>query len=183
MARTSSDKSWTRFSEGIKKAVKSRIDANINNTLKTEVSSVARETMKKHIQEDFYDKYSPKVYERREGLGGLIDDNNIVTEVEGTKITIANIAPPAPSIFGTPITSSDPTILTQWIDDGVVDIGDFAPVVSNGQIQTLDEHFAKPSFFEETFRELAGLDIVENIIKDRLNEYLSQGIHLEPKKK
>lgn len=183
MAQESAGKVKVSFEEALIKRVKRMAEESINRTLQTQVSDVARETLKKHIQEDFYDKYSPKVYERRSGVGGLIDDNNIVTEVDGTRITIADIAPPSPSIFGTPITDNDPTLLTKWIDDGEVYTEPFATAGYNGQGQTLDEHFAKPSFFEETYRELVGLDIIEDIVRESLKKDLARGIRYNPKKK
>lgn len=180
MARTSSNDALSGFIAAIKKKVKERADASINHTLKTVVSDVSRETMKDHIQKDFYDKYTPKGYERRGAFGGLIDDNNIVTEVDKTSITIANITPPAPSIFGTPITSKDPTLLTKWIDDGLIDVDIFAPVSLTDQ--QLVEHFSKPSYFEETFRELVGLGVIEDMVVENLRKDFANGMKFRKKK-
>ena len=163
----------------IKARVKEMASESINKTLKEEVAPVAKEIMQKNIQEKFYDKYSPKVYERRGNSGGLIDEDNIITKVDGNRITIANITPPSPSIFGTPIRSNDPTLLTSWIDDGVIPTEMFSSVGHLGGEQTLEEHFSKPSFFEETYYDLVGLNIVEDIIRKNLKEDLSNGIKMK----
>ena len=137
--------------------------------------------MQKNIQEKLYDKYSPRVYQRREEYGGLIDEKNIVTEVNNNNIVIANITPPSPSIFNTSIRSDDPTLLTTWIDDGVISVESLNLRVTRDNA-ILENHFEKPSFFEETYYDLVGLDIVEDIIRDNLQKELAKTIKARWKK-
>jgi len=45
--------------------------------LATDVADTVKVVEAKHVQTDVYDKYNPRVYERREYLGGLKDPDNL----------------------------------------------------------------------------------------------------------
>lgn len=54
--------------------------ANIKKIIPTALNAVGSEmilNLKKHIQEDFYNEYSPVAYRRRYDENGLLDDNNM----------------------------------------------------------------------------------------------------------
>lgn len=55
-----------------------QIQKMIRQAMETEVSKVARNTLKEHVVEDVYSKYEPSHYERS---GGLLQDENIDTHM------------------------------------------------------------------------------------------------------
>jgi len=56
--------------------LKKELDKKIKNVMSTNVSKVARQTLKEHIVTDVYGAYDPSEYER---TGGLLQDVNIDT--------------------------------------------------------------------------------------------------------
>jgi hypothetical protein len=63
-----------------------------NSVLKKETAETVVRTMQDKIQEEIYDVYEPKVYERQGYSGGLIDRDNIEVEVLGdNRISVENI--------------------------------------------------------------------------------------------
>lgn len=67
------------------------------SALELETADEIEKTLQKHIQKDVYDVYTPKVYVRREGNGGLIDSENIISKLvsEGT-LSVTNETRPNP---------------------------------------------------------------------------------------
>ena len=63
----------------------------ISESLKDEVADEAIKTMKFEIKRQVYDAYEPLSYERKYDDGGLVDDANILTEVNGTTLVVENI--------------------------------------------------------------------------------------------
>lgn len=102
-----------------KKADKAIINLFDDAKCREVVSECVSDAMYEVIKENVYDCYSPKVYERRGGDGGLIDKNNIVVDLEGTRVTARNIAEPNESLIGTPIKSENAEgLLYEWMDKG-----------------------------------------------------------------
>lgn len=85
------------------------------------IANKAREVMHDVIEQNVYEKYTPKMYERRGEFGGLLDNGNIFTVISGNHITIENIAEPNESIFGTPLKENPKGLLYKWIDEGFID--------------------------------------------------------------
>ncbi|MGG3892013.1 hypothetical protein [Metabacillus fastidiosus] len=55
------------------------INKKLSKSLQTDVSKVARNTLKEHVVKDVYDAYTPESYER---TGGLLQDRNIEVKME-----------------------------------------------------------------------------------------------------
>ena len=56
-----------------------------------EVLDEVKEIELKHIKEDVFDIYSPKIYQRR-AVGGISDPDNIVGEVNDMQLEVENVA-------------------------------------------------------------------------------------------
>lgn len=62
--------------------------AKIENDIPIALNAIGSEMMlnlKRHIQEDFYNMYSPVAYRRRYDENGLLDDNNMDAEILGKR--------------------------------------------------------------------------------------------------
>ncbi|PAD70729.1 hypothetical protein CHH83_02680 [Bacillus sp. 7586-K] len=68
------------------KELTSLINKQINDAMKTEVSRVARNTLKENVISEVYEEYTPEMYQR---TGGLFQDENIETiMVDETTLSI-----------------------------------------------------------------------------------------------
>lgn len=108
----------------------------INQIMINDVAPVMKDTMRKHINEDVY-SYDQQEYERRYGAGGLIDHGNIKLDFDSKRheLILYNTTPPAGKH-----TSNDPTILSQFIENGTC-YGDVPerPYVANTRKELLDD--------------------------------------------
>lgn len=103
-------KGWEQLTEALQKKV--------NATLEDNVFKAVKEVYLEHIESDVYDKYTPKIYERRHQSGGLADEHNITGKmVEGT-LEVMNIGMPNDSLFGKEFNSSYLTQFASWIENG-----------------------------------------------------------------
>ncbi len=69
------------------------IKNNVKQTLKEDVADIVKENMAEEIQTNVYNAYHPMFYERRGTQGGLGDKSNMEAKVEGTTLTVKDIAP------------------------------------------------------------------------------------------
>lgn len=68
------------------------LQKRITQAMRSDVAPLARSVMKEKIEEEVYSVYAPKLYERQRDHGGLLDDNNIITEmVDDSTLKIQNI--------------------------------------------------------------------------------------------
>jgi len=74
--------------------IEAYITRQINNGLKNEVARVVKDTMADEIQTTVYGVYSPIMYERRYGNGGLSDERNMRDElVSDGVLAVSNETP------------------------------------------------------------------------------------------
>lgn len=74
------------------KELEAELKKRIQNVLVNEVSDVAKDNMQEHIVSDVYNKYDPVIYARRMNNGGLLDRNNIVSDLKGDlKLSVKNV--------------------------------------------------------------------------------------------
>ena len=74
------------------KDLEKEIQKRIAQAMKSEVAPLSRKVMKEKIEEEVYSVYTPKLYERRGENGGLLDDENIVTEmIDDSTLKVQNI--------------------------------------------------------------------------------------------
>lgn len=93
------------------------LQVKINKSLQTEVFEEVRDVEQKNIDQTVYDSYTPKVYERRDILDGLIADKNIEgTLVQNGVLEVKNIAKPSPPLFK----DVHHTEFPEWIEHGYV---------------------------------------------------------------
>lgn len=91
----------------LEKYLKEKID----NSLEKEVASMVKAVQTDHIVDDVYMAYNkvgggrqePYVYERRYFQGGLIDRENMVSEVADGVLTVTNIAEANPDYNKSPV--------------------------------------------------------------------------------
>lgn len=72
------------------KDLKNDLKKDINEVLADEVFSEVKKCELEHIEEDIFSVYSPKTYKRR-AVGGINDEQNIVSSVKNMELTVANI--------------------------------------------------------------------------------------------
>lgn len=121
------------------------IEQQAQSVLKQEIAQKAVKTMQKHVQTDVYDKYEPKMYDRKGYQGGLIDEDNIeVSMIDDNTVSIENIR-----------------------FDGDREV---AEIVETGQGYTYSfEYSGVPRpFTENTRKELQETNILENEMKKGL---------------
>ena len=66
------------------------LKADIEETLLDEVLDEVKEIELKHIEQDVFSVYSPKIYQRRSS-GGIDDPDNIVGEVNNMELEVDNV--------------------------------------------------------------------------------------------
>lgn len=69
------------------------IEADVKDTLREEVADCVKDEMQFEIEMNVYNAYSPLYYKRRKYDFGLIDKENMESEVEGNTLTVKDIAP------------------------------------------------------------------------------------------
>jgi hypothetical protein len=95
------------------------ISNTIINTVKNELKEETIKTVKKHIQDDVYDVYSPKEYERKHylenSLIGSTQSNNdsILLTIEHDE----NLMPYNSVVDGSPVDGND---VAYWIENGLI---------------------------------------------------------------
>lgn len=81
------------------KKINEQLVPKINNALSKEVFEEVRDEEAATIEDEVYGVYTPKAYRRREGYGGLADQDNIVIEggaATGGRLSVVNVTPPNP---------------------------------------------------------------------------------------
>lgn len=104
--------------EDYKKAVQESAIRAAQSVIQNDILPDLQHSVRRMIKEEVYDSYTPTQYERRGEAGGLLDSNHIVTDFDGFHARIRSTASPAPSLFGTPITSNP--MLIDWMDEGSI---------------------------------------------------------------
>lgn len=69
------------------------IETDVKDTLREEVADCVKDEMQFEIEMNVYNAYSPLYYKRRKYDFGLIDKENMESEVEGNILTVKDIAP------------------------------------------------------------------------------------------
>lgn len=72
------------------------LNKKAQEALESDVAPIVKRVLKDSIQAEVYDSYSPKRYHRRKADGGLMDENNIHSDVRNCTLTVKNHAPLAP---------------------------------------------------------------------------------------
>lgn len=133
------------------------LEADIEDTLKHEVLDTVKEIELRHVEEDVFDAYKPKIYGRRDS-GGINDPDNIVGTVQNMELEVENITPFA-SGYGT---WNRGVGLTELINDGNNTSGFFYDYYGE---------FNRPRpFIDNTADEIERTDDVENALAKGLNK-------------
>lgn len=83
------------------KELEKELYKRINTALDTEVADTVKEVMTDHIIQDVYDKYEPKLYQRRYNDGGLLDPENIIATLgDDGELLVQNITLGADTVYG-----------------------------------------------------------------------------------
>lgn len=133
------------------------IKSDIDEVLMDDVLNEVRNIELKHVEDDVFSVYSPKIYERR-GSGGIDDPENIVGEVNHMHLEVDNV--------------------TQFNDGyGTYNHGDgLAELINDGDSLTghfydYQGEFNQPRpFLDNTIEEIDKTDSVENALADGLRK-------------
>lgn len=133
------------------------LEADIEDTLMHEVLDEVKEIELRHVEEDVFDVYKPKIYERRDS-GGIDDPDNIVGTVQNMELEVENITPFA-SGYGT---WNRGVGLTELINDGNS---------TSGYFYDYPGEFNQPRpFLDNTIEEIERTDDVEDALARGLNK-------------
>lgn len=133
------------------------LEADIEDTLMHEVLDEVKEIELRHVEEDVFDVYKPKIYERRDS-GGIDDPDNIVGTIQNMEMEVENIAPFA-SGYGT---WNRGVGLTELINNGNS---------TSGYFYDYPGEFNQPRpFLDNTIEEIERTDDVENALARGLNK-------------
>lgn len=133
------------------------LEADIEDTLMHEVLYEVEEIELRHVEEDVFDVYKPKIYERRDS-GGIDDPDNIVGTVQNMELEVENITPFA-SGYGT---WNRGVGLTELINDGNS---------TSGYFYDYSGEFNQPRpFLDNTIEEIERTDDVEDALARGLNK-------------
>ena len=93
--------------KSIEEEILKELDSDVATILATDVHHAVSEAHKEVVENDWYDRYEPKVYKRRKERKGLIDENNFQIGISGDiqngmTYTFENITKDNPYIFGSP---------------------------------------------------------------------------------
>ena len=93
--------------KSIEKEILTELDSDVATILATDVHNAVSQAHKEVIESDWYDRYEPKVYQRRTERKGLTDENNFQIGISGNiengmTYTFENITKDNPYIFGSP---------------------------------------------------------------------------------
>ncbi len=128
------------------------IKSDIEDTLMDEVLDEVKDIELKHVEEDVFSAYSPKIYERR-GIGGIDDPNNIVGTVDNMQLSVDN-ATKFNDDYGT---YNHGVGLAELINDGDS---------LNGYFYDYPGSFNQPRpFIDNTVEEIEKTDSVENALE------------------
>lgn len=127
------------------------IKSDIEDVLMDEVLDEVKDIELKHVEEDVFSVYSPKIYERR-GSGGIIDPDNIVGEVNNMQLEVDNVTQ-FNNGYGT---FNRGVGLATLINDGER---------KNGFYYDYDGEFIQPRpFIDNTIDEIEKTDGIENAL-------------------
>ena len=133
------------------------LEADIEDTLMHEVLDEVKEIELRHVEDDVFDVYKPKIYERRDS-GGINDPDNIVGTVQNMELEVENITPFA-SGYGT---WNRGVGLTELINDGNS---------TSGYFYDYSGEFNQPRpFLDNTIEEIERTDDVEDALARGLNK-------------
>lgn len=133
------------------------LEADIEDTLMHEVLDEVKEIELRHVEDDVFDVYKPKIYERRDS-GGINDPDNIVGTVQNMELEVENITPFA-SGYGT---WNRGIGLTELINDGNS---------TSGYFYDYPGEFNQPRpFLDNTIEEIERTDDVEDALARGLNK-------------
>ena len=133
------------------------LEADIEDTLMHEVLDEVKEIELRHVEEDVFDVYKPKIYERRDS-GGIDDPDNIVGTVQNMELEVENITPFA-SGYGT---WNRGVGLTELINEGNS---------TSGYFYDYPGEFNQPRpFLDNTIEEIERTDDVEDALARGLNK-------------
>lgn len=133
------------------------LEADIEDTLMHEVLDEVKEIELRHVEDDVFDVYKPKIYERRDS-GGIDDPDNIVGTIQNMEMEVENITPFA-SGYGT---WNRGVGLTELINDGNR---------TSGYFYDYPGEFNQPRpFLDNTIEEIERTDDVENALARGLNK-------------
>lgn len=140
--------------------LKSQIMSGLKEAMAGEITEIAKDKIQKSAQENVVGKFSRIT-------GGISDKSNITAKVseEGGTIVleVQDEAKPQPSIFGTEIIDSSPTLFAEWIEDG-----DWLDVMKYKQTGVKEKRPARP-FMEPAEKGIeADRSKIEAIIKTHL---------------
>lgn len=142
--------------DDVKELLKS-LEADIEDTLMHEVLDEVKEIELRHVEDDVFDVYKPKIYERRDS-GGINDPDNIVGTVQNMELEVENITPFA-SGYGT---WNRGIGLTELINDGNS---------TSGYFYDYPGEFNQPRpFLDNTIEEIERTDDVEDALARGLNK-------------
>lgn len=133
------------------------LESDIKEVLMDEVLDTVKKIEVRHVKEDVFDKYKPKIYERRLKKG-IDDPENIVGEVYGMELTVDNV--------------------TQFNDGyGTYNHGSGLPLLVNdgdgagGYYYDYPGEFSRPRpFVDYTVDEIESTDTVENALAKGLKK-------------
>lgn len=133
------------------------LKSDIEDVLLDEVLDEVKEIELKHIKEDVFDIYSPKIYQRR-AVGGISDPDNIVGEVNDMQLAVENVAR-----FNDDYGSTNHGQgLSELINDGEH---------LNGYFYDYPGEFTQPRpFIDNTIDEIERTDSVEKALKKGLKK-------------
>ena len=132
------------------------LEADIEDTLMHEVLDEVKEIELRHVEEDVFDVYKPKIYERRDS-GGIDDPDNIVGTIQNMEMEVKNITSFA-SGYGT---WNRGVRLTELINDGNS---------TSGYFYDYPGEFNQPRpFLDNTIEEIERTDDVEDALAKGLN--------------
>lgn len=136
--------------------------SDIENVLMDEVLEEVRDTEIKHIEEDVYSVYSPSIYKRRKGDGGLSDPENIVGTVKNMELTVENITP-----FNEEYGGRNSGIgLGEMVNDG----GNYLHDYDYG-FRGIEAPYSKPRpFLDNAIEEIENTNSVENTLANGLRK-------------
>lgn len=133
------------------------LEADIEDTLMHEVLDEVKEIELRHVEEDVFDVYKPKIYERRDS-GGIDDPDNIVGTIQNMEMEVENITPFA-SGYGT---WNRGVGLTELINEGNS---------TSGYFYDYPGEFNQPRpFLDNTIEEIERTDDVEDALARGLNK-------------
>lgn len=133
------------------------IKSDIEDTLADEVLDEVRNIELKHVEEDVFSVYNPKIYERRR-VGGIDDPDNIIGQVNNMELEVDNITKFNDGYFS----SNHGVGLADLINDG----DSFG-----GYFYDYPGEFNQPRpFLDNTIDEIEDTDSVENALERGLRK-------------